>query len=272
MAYFEDLTLYRYWEGHAFPAMGPNIVNVGWLERGHDFPKGAVPQPFIARLWHCCRAAVMMARGFHDCEFCRFQPSGPLPVTYACETLELGYEEIRAFGRQGRVFAAPNLIFHYVTKHCYKPPEEFIDAVLHGPLGGTAEFEKQLQDIGFEERPLPLNLELLRKQDPVELRRFWEQYAIFIETACTYANLDGSSRIEATKLIVDVVTQELAQFPGNTPLPDWFSQIADRIAEDTRDRHARYLSPLTANPPHHRRPFHQVLSRFKEAITYRRKK
>ena len=33
-------------------------------------------------------------------------------------------------GATGRVYAAPTLIWHYVTEHGYRPPDEFIDAVL----------------------------------------------------------------------------------------------------------------------------------------------
>jgi hypothetical protein len=48
-----------------------------------------------------------------------------------------GSAEIRVVG-VGRVYAAPDLIGHYVEAHGYCPPEEFIAAVLGGPEPGSA--------------------------------------------------------------------------------------------------------------------------------------
>ena len=46
----------------------------------------------------------------------------------------LGSAEIRVLGGGGKVYAAPNLIYHYVAKHKYRPPEEFIEAVMRVPF------------------------------------------------------------------------------------------------------------------------------------------
>lgn len=43
--------------------------------------------------------------------------------------IRLGSAEIRAYSLNGKIYAAPNLIFHYAKAHNYKPPEEFIWAV-----------------------------------------------------------------------------------------------------------------------------------------------
>ena len=43
------------------------------------------------------------------------------------------------------LYAAPNLIFHYVRDHAYKPPQEFIDAVLTGPAPDSAAYQDQLR-------------------------------------------------------------------------------------------------------------------------------
>jgi len=45
------------------------------------------------------------------------------------EEVALGDAEIRVLGRNDRVFAAPNLIYHYVTAHGYRPPDEFLGAL-----------------------------------------------------------------------------------------------------------------------------------------------
>jgi hypothetical protein len=41
----------------------------------------------------------------------------------------LGDAEIRVPGRGGKVYAAPTLICHYIDKHRYCPPQDFLDAV-----------------------------------------------------------------------------------------------------------------------------------------------
>jgi hypothetical protein len=43
----------------------------------------------------------------------------------------LGNGEIIVKGEDGRRYAAPTLILHYIEAHHYLPPEEFIQAVRH---------------------------------------------------------------------------------------------------------------------------------------------
>jgi hypothetical protein len=38
--------------------------------------------------------------------------------------------EIRVVGNNGRVYASPMMLVHYVEAHGYLPPQEFIDAVM----------------------------------------------------------------------------------------------------------------------------------------------
>lgn len=59
-------------------------------------------------------------RGFHTCEFCGGREKA------------VGNAEIRVPG-EGRMYAAPSLVHHYVVAHGYKPPEEFIAAVMAFP-------------------------------------------------------------------------------------------------------------------------------------------
>ena len=48
---------------------------------------------------------------------------------YGRETF-LGSAEIRVQGKEGKVYAAPTLIYHYVAAHDYDPPQEFVEALL----------------------------------------------------------------------------------------------------------------------------------------------
>jgi hypothetical protein len=70
--------------------------------------------------------------GFHPCQFgqCRQRyESG--------ESFIGGNGEIYVPGREGVLYNAPVLISHYVDDHDYRPPDEFVEAVLalDGPNG-----------------------------------------------------------------------------------------------------------------------------------------
>jgi len=114
MAFFEDLTPYTYFHPEEERA---NTLNVGWLQFGHPFPVGQSSPEFCVQLELLCRNRVKRTRGFQCCGFCE---SGENHRSSA---------EIRVAIRN-RVFAAPELIHHYVVAHDYLPPAEFIEAVL----------------------------------------------------------------------------------------------------------------------------------------------
>ena len=44
--------------------------------------------------------------------------------------MALGNAEIRVLGRNGKTYAAPNLIYHYIKDCGYLPPHEFLEAVM----------------------------------------------------------------------------------------------------------------------------------------------
>jgi len=44
------------------------------------------------------------------------------------------------------LYAAPALIYHYVVEHDYKPPQEFIDAVMTVPQPGSEEYNALLDN------------------------------------------------------------------------------------------------------------------------------
>ena len=79
-------------------------------------------------------------RGFHLCELCHGSPPDAALHWRGGEKILLGSAEIRVFGLNGVVYAAPNMIYHYVLTHRYCPPLEFIRAVLEGPLPDSLEY------------------------------------------------------------------------------------------------------------------------------------
>ncbi|MEU6074050.1 hypothetical protein [Micromonospora sp. NPDC047074] len=148
MAYFEDLSIYRYsdvdiietdWGWLEFRP-GYDRINVGWLDASHPFEEGPTPSWFANSLLDIIAAArVNTMRGYSRCPFCPSRPEDPmLSVAHPSGILWLGHTEIRVPG-PGVMFAGPSLIWHYVTAHSYRPPAGFIEAVEQYDFGWTAE-------------------------------------------------------------------------------------------------------------------------------------
>ncbi len=72
-----------------------------------------------------------MKRGFHVCDVCESSQREIPVIEDRSKKIKVDYAEMRVFGETGRIYAAPNLLFHYITEHHYKPPNEFIQSVLH---------------------------------------------------------------------------------------------------------------------------------------------
>jgi hypothetical protein len=127
--FFPDLTPYEY----GYEMRRTNVLNVGWLGRGHEFAVGAVPKAFARALRRLIKRPENLYRGYHRCEFC---PEPPLVVSpnglrmRAPPGESEGNGEIRVAGPNGIVYVAPVLVAHYVEVHKYRPPEEFIKAVM----------------------------------------------------------------------------------------------------------------------------------------------
>ncbi len=114
-------------------AAGNYVRAIGWLHPDHPYTKGEVSAAFLSRLkefaarcGHSAEALYFgVAMGFHTCEFCG-QAHGVGNFGVPSDDL---------------LFIAPEMIAHYVEKHSYCPPSEFVDAVLHSPLPDTEEYQ-----------------------------------------------------------------------------------------------------------------------------------
>lgn len=90
---------------------------------------GEVPAGFAGRLARLvARHAVNRTRSWEDCPFC--EGEYPIQIEVDGERLPVGDAEIRVPGTEGRVYGAPTLIAHYVAIHRYRPPDEFVEAVM----------------------------------------------------------------------------------------------------------------------------------------------
>lgn len=128
--YYEDLTPYEY--GRNWPDFDPNLcaLNVGWLDQDHEFPKRATEAATLSCLLNQCLTKKRhTTRGFHHCPFC---PTNKLPIFVAIDDrrVMLGSAEVWIEKGDGGFYASPNLIYHYMASHQYRPPEEFLAAVL----------------------------------------------------------------------------------------------------------------------------------------------
>ena len=123
MTYFEDLSRYTF---DATASGMARARNIGWLDAYHDFPKGHPRAGLLDAIWDYCSILVVPTRGIHGCELC---VSPPTTFVRHDTRLLLGSGEIRIFDSTGGILAAPNLVYHYILDHQYRPPEEFLDAV-----------------------------------------------------------------------------------------------------------------------------------------------
>lgn len=142
MTYVNDLTPYRYgleplrwgpdgprsngleglygWSWSGDGAFALPELSVGWLEPPHDFPRGTLALDLVQRLEErCSQSEYHATRGRHVCGFC-----GEVEEA-------LGFAEIRLLG-DGVIYAAPNLVAHYVRVHAYLPPSGFVEALRKG--------------------------------------------------------------------------------------------------------------------------------------------
>ena len=111
MSYFQDLSEYTY----SRFAIRPGTLNVGWLDPKEPFRTGAAVPQFVDLLWEFCCRKVVVTRGFCGCYLCTPQILDVVYATRGEKTLKLGSAEIRVFSSEGKIFAAPDLIYHYVT-------------------------------------------------------------------------------------------------------------------------------------------------------------
>jgi hypothetical protein len=127
MSFFPDMGC------ESLVAAGNHVRAVGCLHPDHAYTKGEVPAEFLVRLTEFAAQSGDSAdtldfgafAGFHTCEFCGRShgignfgvPSGDL------------------------LFVAPEMIVHYIEQHGYRPPAEFVDAVLRSPLPDTEEYQ-----------------------------------------------------------------------------------------------------------------------------------
>jgi len=129
-----------------------NLSIVGFLARGHPFPKGCLPEVVFERLVELADHPFFCYGGYHTCDlgWCVLRVpwrSQPRPtLRYKGRLLALGATDIFVPG-DGVVYHAPTLILHYIRHHKYLPPSCFVDAVLSCPIPGSFEHAAAIRSI-----------------------------------------------------------------------------------------------------------------------------
>ncbi|MGY3684250.1 DUF7919 family protein [Streptomyces sp. TE33382] len=124
MPHYPDMTTYVY------DTSDQAMLNVGWLAPDCAYRTGAVDDRVMDALKTLSSAYDNQTRGVHDCEFCSTERPVILGGPAFDTQVWLGSAEIRAQDADGTVYAAPNLVIHYITEHHYRPPVEFCRAVV----------------------------------------------------------------------------------------------------------------------------------------------
>ena len=118
MSYSPDLTPYR------FLPDCPAALNVGWLSREAPFDRGTVRREVIDKLRELSvEHPTNQTRGFHMCEFCSNQMANEgIVAEWDGQSRRLGSAEIWIRSQSGVLYAAPDLIVHYVEFHGVSTP------------------------------------------------------------------------------------------------------------------------------------------------------
>lgn len=111
---------------------GDHVRAIGWLSGKEPFTTGEVERGFAERLrllcdnWGKGLEALYWpaAGGLHECELCRkCSMSGNVGIPAG-----------------SLLYVFPEMTSHYVDEHHYRPPEEFVRAVMNCPIPGTAPY------------------------------------------------------------------------------------------------------------------------------------
>jgi len=153
MTYFPDLAPCAYFGGEE---RATALIAVAWLERGHEYSRGPVPEVVMRRLaefrLHAWEPFNFF--GSHNCDLCEHSPERTArALLIPSDEWKKGRRPSGGPDRDGlsctnlfvpngcTLFVAPEMILHYVRSHQYCPPASFCDALLACPdMGSDAYF------------------------------------------------------------------------------------------------------------------------------------
>ncbi len=109
---------------HGHPIDDFKFVAVGYLDILEPFGKGGVSTNFLTKLrvlWS--EGTILGSLGSHECEFCIEEGNYENRATSSSE------KELK--DRENKIkYVFPEMIFHYIEVHKFKPSNEFIEFVM----------------------------------------------------------------------------------------------------------------------------------------------
>lgn len=142
LAFFEDLSKYEYSENNK-----DESKNIGWLDGNCNFSKGVLSDDFVSKLWEYVKYPINRTRGVHQNEFLD-GVDALFVADFNGYEIHLGAAEIRVVDEINKcIYAAPDLIIHYILNHKYLPPVEFVQAVITGPKPCSEEYFSYIKPI-----------------------------------------------------------------------------------------------------------------------------
>ena len=107
------------------------IKVVGWINKTDPFPKGSVPKPILDKLWEFCKQPMGHGLKKDACQLCTLGSDSL--VEYNGEQQAFDSWRLLLVANDTTLYLSPHVIFHYIVKHHYLPPQEFLDVALEMP-------------------------------------------------------------------------------------------------------------------------------------------
>lgn len=205
MTYYKDLSEYMYRSSKE-----KNIVNVGWIDGEHKYLKGDVTEYFIRALWEYIKYPVNKTRGIHS-DIALEGGMKKFVAKYQGYNILLGTAEIRVIDTKNNiVYAAPNLIIHYVINHHYIPPQNFIDAVINGPRPNSDEYRNVMKKIFLDEKGRGISKKCMYcgSQKLYYAFRVQKKYDTFSKIEIINYEADKYKELQKNEFIYDVICKE----------------------------------------------------------------
>ena len=109
---------------NGYPIEDYKFVAIGYLSIDEEFEKGEVSTNFLTKLkvlWG--EGIILGSLGSHECEFCIDEGN--------YEKRGKSSSEKELVDRENKIrYVFPEMIFHYITEHNFKPSNEFIEFVM----------------------------------------------------------------------------------------------------------------------------------------------
>ena len=130
MPYYPDLSQYNN-QKYLSPDLFKDVYNVGWLNSDHSFPTENSDSTLLSKIRNIILnhqgVGLTLERGIGACPLCNEVIS--IPRANLSERY-LGISEIW-IPFNGKVYVSPDMIFHHILIHSYKPPQTFEKAILN---------------------------------------------------------------------------------------------------------------------------------------------